>query len=419
VSEPNSSSSKTGHSFSYLFERFPSFVQTFVYREAVEMIRQGMNPWLVSVRKPEDPGPLAARMDGGIFYLPDEKLLRQEVDSRRSEGKIGWRARKAIPRHRGETDSQRMFEAVWIAPELKTRGIKHVHAHYGGMATRTAYWLKKLFGFTYSFTGHANDIFCDTEFPVTNADLAREAKFIVTETDYARRWMEERYPFTKGRVFRVFNGMDPSGFFPREPEGAVPRIISVGRYVEKKGFDILIDACAVLRDRGVAFSCDIIGGGPLHEVLERMVCDRNVGEQVRILGPRSQEEVRRALSESQVFALACQPDEEGGSDNLPTVIAEAMFAGLPCVSTNLAGVPEMIDNGVNGLLVQPRNAMALADGLERLLVDRDFANLLAQAGLVSAREKFSIEKSVRKLRELLAKRARVHDPAHPRGWWPW
>jgi glycosyltransferase involved in cell wall biosynthesis len=101
------------------------------------------------------------------------------------------------------------------------------------------------------------------------------------------------------------------------------------------------------------------------------------------------------------------------------VIAEAMLTGIPCISTNLAGVPEMIDDGVNGLLVQPRNATALADGLERLLVDREFANRLAQAGLASAREKFSIEKSVRELRELLSKKARVHDPARPRSWWPW
>jgi glycosyltransferase involved in cell wall biosynthesis len=419
VSESKSATSKTDHSFAYLFERFPSFVQTFVYREAAEMMRQGMNPWLVSVRRPDDPGSLEAQMDGDIFYLPEEKALRQEVDALRSEGRLGWRVHKAIPRYRGERDSQRMFEAVWLAPKLRARGIKHVHAHFGGIATRTAYWLKKLFDFTYSYTGHANDIFCDTDYPLTNAELAREAKFIVTETDYARRWMEERHPFAKGRVFRVFNGIDPTGFFPRQPAGSVPRIISVGRYVEKKGFDILIDACVVLRDRGVQFLCDIIGGGPLQEVLERMVRDRDVGNFVRILGPRSQDEVRRALAESQVFALACQPDGEGGSDNLPTVIAEAMFTGIPCISTNLAGVPEMIDDGVNGLLVPPRNAAALADGLERLLVDREFADRLAQAGLASAKEKFSIEKSVRELRELLAKKARVHDPTRPRSWWPW
>ena len=409
----------SGNSFAYLFERFPSFVQTFVYREAEEMIRQGMNPWLVSIRKPDDPGPLAAQMQADIFYLPEEKILRSEVDARREQGKLDWRVRKAIPRHRGGRDSQRMFEAVWLAPELKARGIKHVHAHFGGMATRTAYWLRQLFGFTYSYTGHANDIFCDTDYPVTNADLARDAKFIVTETDYARRWMEERHPFTRGKVYRVFNGIDPSGFFPRQAAGLVPRIVSVGRYVEKKGFDILIDACAVLRDRGVEFQCDIIGGGPLQEVLERLVADRDLKNRVRIIGPRPQEDVRRALAEAQVFALACQPDPEGGSDNLPTVIAEAMFTGIPCISTNLAGVPEMIDDGVNGLLVPPRNASALAEGLERLLVDRQLADRLAAEALETARMKFTIESSVRALRELLIKRGRVQDPTQPRRWWPW
>lgn len=420
MSESNDApDSKAENSFAYIFERFPSFVQTFVYREAEEMARQGMNPWMISIRKPDDPGPLAAKLQSEIFYLPEEKTLRTEVDTWREQDKLDWRVRKAIPRHRGERDSQRMFEAIWLAPKLKERGIRHVHAHFGGMATRTAYWLRQLCGISYSYTGHANDIFCDTDYPVTNADLARDAKFIVTETDYARRWMEERHPFTKGRVFRVFNGIDPSGFFPRQPAGAVPRILSVGRYVEKKGFDILIDACAVLRDRGVGFSCEIIGGGPLQDVLERLVRDRGLKDSVRILGPRSQDEVRHALAEAQLFALACQPDPEGGSDNLPTVIAEAMFAGVPCISTNLAGVPEMIEDGVNGLLVPPRNASALADGLERLLIDRKLSDRLATAGLQTARHKFTIEKSVQELRELLVKRGKVQDPTQPRRWWHW
>src|SRR3954451_20392618 len=93
------------YSFAYLFERFPSFVQTFVYREAVEMVRQGAKPWLVSVRRPDDPGPLAEKVDAEIFYLPEEKKLRDEVDARRAARQLGWRAHRAIPRHRGEKDS--------------------------------------------------------------------------------------------------------------------------------------------------------------------------------------------------------------------------------------------------------------------------------------------------------------------------
>lgn len=403
------------HPFAYLFERFPSFVQTFVYREAVEMVRQGVNPWLVSVRRPDDPGELAEKIDAEVFYLPEEKKLRDEVDARRAAKKLGWRARRAIPKHRGERDSQRMFEAIWLAPELKARGIRHVHAHFGGLATRTAWWLRELFGISYSFTGHANDIFCDTDFPISNAGLARDATFIVTETDYARRWMEERHPFVKGKVFRVFNGIDPAGFFPREPARAIPRFVSVGRYVEKKGFDVLIAASALLRDRGFAFTCDIVGGGPLHETLAAQIEALRLGDRVTLLGPRSQTEVRRILAAAECFVLACQPDSEGGSDNLPTVIAEAMFAGMPCISTTIAGVPEMITPGVDGLLVPPKDATALAGAMEQFLTDARLAEQLRSNALRSAHEKFAIERTVGDLRCLLSE----HASTARRRWWFW
>ncbi|MEQ1860353.1 MAG: glycosyltransferase family 4 protein [Chthoniobacteraceae bacterium] len=399
--------------FAYLFERFPSFVQTFVYREAAEMVRQGAEPWLVSIRRPDDE--LSEPLDAPVFYLPEEKALRDEVDARRAARKVPWRARRAIPRHRNEADSQRMFEAIWLEPELKARGVRHVHAHFGGMAARTAWWLRKLFGFTYSYTGHANDIFCETEYPVSNAELARRARFVVTETDYARGWMERRHPFAKGKVFRVFNGIEPAGFPPREAESEVPRIVSVGRYVEKKGFDVLIEACAKLRRRGVAFTCEIIGGGPMHEALARMIELRELEDFVTLVGPRTQPEVRRALAGAQLFVLACRQDSEGGSDNLPTVIAEAMFAGVPCISTKIAGVPEMIADGRTGVLVPARDAFSLAAAMERLLGDRLLAAKLGANGRDFARERFTIERSVAELRRLLRERAGVGR----RGWWPW
>jgi glycosyltransferase involved in cell wall biosynthesis len=364
------------------------------------------------VRRPEDPGELAARIEAEVCYLPEEKALRDEVDARRKARRLGWRAHRAIPRQRREPDSQRMFEAIWLAPELRARGIRHVHAHFGGLAARTAWWLRRLFGLTYSYTGHANDIFCETDFPVSNALLARDAAFIVTETDYARRWMEQRHPCTRGKVFRVFNGIDPTGFPSRATDGGVPRIVSVGRLVEKKGYDVLIDACARLRARGVVFTCEILGDGPLHAALVAQIAARGVGDCVRLAGPQAQEGVRTALARAQLFVLACQPDAEGGSDNLPTVIAEAMFTGVPCVSTQLAGVPEMIVDGESGLLVPPRDAAALAQAIERVLADAALAERLGAAGQQRARALFTIENSVRDLRALLGRHTR-------RPWWHW
>jgi len=397
-------------SFAYLFERFPSFVQTFVHREAVEMVRQKMEPWLVSIRRPDDPGELAERLDVDVFYAPEEKQLRAEVDARRAARKLPWRAHKAIPRHRGEPDAQRMFEAIWLAPRLRERGIRHIHAHFGGMAARTAWWLRELFGFSYSFTGHANDIFCDTDFPVTNEALVRGARFVVTETDYARRWMEEKYPFARGKIFRVFNGIAMDGFPPRQPAGAVPRIVSVGRYVEKKGFGDLIEACRLLRGRGLQFECDIIGEGPLEAALREQIAAAQLEDRVHLLGPRAQAEVRQRLAAAQLFALACVPDREGGSDNLPTVIMEAMASALPVVSTRIAGVPEMITDGAEGYLVQPRDPPEFAAAMEKFLRDPDLARRCGASGRASAVAKFSIENTTRALKHLLVRLAAVAAP---------
>lgn len=399
------------HSFAYLFERFPSFVQTFVYREAVEMVRQEMNPWLVSLRRPDDPGDLSEKLDVEVFYAPEEKELRAEVDQQRKQRQLPWRPHKAIPRHRHEPDAQRMFEAIWLGPRLREKGIRHVHAHFGGVAARTAWWLRKLYGIGYSFTGHANDIFCDTDFPVSNADLVRDARLVVTETDYARRWMEAKYPWARGKVFRVFNGVSIDGFPAKEPASGIPRIISVGRYVEKKGFDDLIRACGLLRDRAIDFVCGIVGGGPLGESLQAQITEAKLDTQVELLGPRSQSEVRRMLAAAQVFVLACVPEKDGGSDNLPTVIMEAMLARTPVISTQLAGVPEMIDQGKDGLLVPPHDPAALAGAMEKLLADPTAAEGLGKQGRTAAEEKFAVDKTTRALKHLLAARAPIVIPA--------
>lgn len=402
------------NSFAYLFERFPSFVQTFVYREAAEMVRRGMEPWLVSIRRPDDPVDLAAELDADVFYLPEEKELRAEVDAWRAAGQLRGRARREIAARRGEKDAQRLFEAVWLAPRLRERGVRHVHAHFGGMAARTAWWLRRLFGFTYSFTGHANDIFCATDFPVSNAELVAQARFVVTETDHARRWMEEQYPTARGRLHRVFNGIALDGFPPRAPASGVTRILSVGRSVEKKGFGDLIEACRLLRARGVALICEIVGGGPLEAALHAQIQAAQLGGQVRLLGPRPQAEVRRLLAQAHVFVLACVVEAGGGSDNLPTVLMEAMVAGVPVVSTRVAGVPEMIADGEDGLLVPPHDPSALADAVAKIAGDPSLATRLSTQAQKRAAEKFAVGRTTRELQCLLIQHAGVFPPATAR-----
>lgn len=410
------------HSFAYLFERFPSFVQTFVYREAEEMVRQGVNPLLVSVREPEDAEELRHKTGTGVVYLPSEKALRADVEERRSS--FSSTQRRALSRWRSLPDSGRIFEALWLGQKLKAQGIRHVHAHFGALAARTAWHMQQLWGIGYSFTGHANDIFCETDFPITNGKIARDARFIVTETDFARQWMEQKHPSTQGRVFRIFNGIRLDEFPAHVETTGVPRIVSVGRYVEKKGFPDLIAACALLRDRGLEFQCDIIGDGPMKEELAALIAERSLQKCVNLTGPRAQEEVRQNIASAHVSVLACRKDKDGGSDNLPTVIMEAMACGTPVVSTRVAGVPEMIDDGVNGLLVNEGDIPGLAAAIERLLTDKPVAQKMGAQALQSAREKFAIENSAARLIELLVHHARIKLlPAflreHPQLRLPW
>lgn len=402
------------NSFAYLFERFPSFVQTFVHREAAEMVRQGMDPWLVSIRRPEDSGDVAEQINADIFYLPEADAMRAEIDAQIASGQADGGVRRAVAEWRKKPDSNRIFEAAWLAPKLRERGIRHVHAHFGGMAARTAWLLKKHFGFSYSFTGHANDIFCENDFPITNEMLVRGATLVVTETDFARRWMEEKYPFARGRIVRVFNGVATDGFAPHAPVNSVPQIVSVGRSVEKKGFADLIEACRLLRERGRAFECSIVGGGPLDTILQTRIDRANLDRLVRLLGPRSQSEVRELLSASHIFVLASVPESGGGSDNLPTVIVEAMLAGMPIVSTRVAGIPEMIVDGETGFLVSPKDPPALASAIEKLLADPVLAARFGKRARQAAVEKFAIEKTTNALKHLLVDRCGVRAPLSAR-----
>jgi colanic acid/amylovoran biosynthesis glycosyltransferase len=397
--------------FAYLFERFPSLTQTFCYREVIEMVAQGMAPKIYSIRVPEEavadvPGELLAQ----IQYLPPDEELTALVKQLRHERNIPRAMNHTLRDWSGKTDKHRVYAAAWLGPKLREAKIRHVHAHFAGIAARTAYWLKKFYGITFSFTGHANDIFVDTDFPVSLSDLMEEARFVATETDFSRDWLVRKFPQHAAKTFRVYNGITVPEKAEPLPENATPRILSVGRYIEKKGFPILIEACAQLRDRGVEFECDIVGGGPMQAELESQVTRLSLDGKVRLPGSVPNSEVRRYFSKCDVFALPCMLEKEGGMDNLPTVIVEAMAHGRPVISTGIAGVPEMIIDGKTGYLAEDRSPASVAASLEKLLKDRALRQELGSRGNALAQEKFATETTTRSLKHLLVRYGRFLPP---------
>jgi glycosyltransferase involved in cell wall biosynthesis len=389
--------------FAYLFERFPSFGQTFCYREVVELAQQGITPPIFSIRNPKDEPPQdwETRIIQRVQYLPEEKELLDDVRRASKKAKLTAEIIAALDEWGRRTDFLRLYQAVYVGMRLQEMGIRHVHAHFAGMAARTAFGIHKFFSITFSFTAHANDIFAPRDFEIGLDKLVDEARVIVTETDYAAQFLRERFPKRADRIHRIYNGLNLAEFGRSDFSSTPPLMIAVGRLISKKGFANLIRACELLAKGGKSFRCEIIGEGPLENELRAQIEQLDLQNRVALSGAKPQREVRQRLAAASVFVLPSVVDAQGGMDNLPTVIMEAMATGLPVISTNISGIPEMVVQNETGFLVQPGDAVALSGAMEKIIDDRQLTQKLGQAGYKRVQELFSIEKNARDLCALI------------------
>lgn len=388
----------------YLFERFPSFGQHFIYREVAEMARQGLDAQLFSIRRPHDEP--AENWDSEavshVQYLPEEKRLVAEIDRELSRGHLPAAAADAIRTWGRQTDFLRLYQAAYVGLRLRESGVRRLHAHFAGMAARTAHWIREFFGIGYSFTAHANDIFAPRDFIIGIQRLIESAEAVVTVSDFAVHGLQGRFPDAAAKIHRVYNGIAVESFARATFEEPLPKIVSVGRLIEKKGFADLIDACAELARRRHMFAAEIIGEGPLEHELRGKIAQCGLANQISLVGPLPQREVAMRLARATMFVLPCRTESGGGMDNLPTVIMEAMAAALPVISTRVAGVPEMIEDQVTGFVVAERDIAAITTAMTKLLDNRELARDFGARGREAALQKFAIAKTVGELRQLLA-----------------
>jgi glycosyltransferase involved in cell wall biosynthesis len=404
----------------YLYSRYPVLSQTFCDAEMLALERLGFEleigsvyPPLTSLRHEH-----IACLRAPIHYAPPQEILKISEKNAKMDGK--W-PRNLVDRHQRKYGpsvkaEQRARNALYFADHFKRRGVDHVHVHFANRAAHTAMFLKEISGIPFSVTAHGQDFMKD----LGNDDLLREicaaAEFVAAETDYSRDLLRQRCPDSAGKIHRVYNGMDLLRFPTPNEEAAGPagpsrtgiasypvHIISIGRLVAFKGFEYLIDACADLARRGLEFSCEIIGDGPLRGDLEARIRRLKLSDRVHLLGSLSQGAVLEKLRAADIFALASVTDKQGASDVFPTVIIEAMAAARPIVSTRLAGIPESVVNGETGLLVPPEDTMALADALRRLIEGAKLRLHYGRAGRARIEQHFRIEHTVAPLIELLQK----------------
>lgn len=356
----------------YVLKMFPRLSETFVLNEILELERQGVGLSIFSLRAPTDGrfhGALAG-LQAAVDYAAAERSESMWRALRRVPGEprfSGWdRAAAFTRRHALAKDLELLLKAALVAARVRQHGLDHLHAHFATSAAQVAALAHLMTGVPYSFTAHAKDIFRDDVDRNLFAELASLASFVVTVSDYNREFILERMPGVPAdRLVRLYNGIDLSSFRMRgsEPTGT-PHIVSIGRLVPKKGFADLLQALALCRDRDLEFRATIAGEGPEEQALRTLSSRLGLDGHVHFAGALTHSEVRELIGRATVSALACVEDVDGNRDALPTVLLESLAAGVPVVSTRLAGIPEIVgDEG--GELVSPGDTAGLAAALTR------------------------------------------------------
>jgi len=295
------------------------------------------------------------------------------------------------------------LQAGFIARQvLQSGSIRHLHAHFCHTSTTVTMLASRLSGVTFSFTAHAKDIYREDMNPgdLLSVKLQR-ARFAVTCTQANQIYLE-RLSSPETPLHTIYHGLDLSLFTPapKDSQGK-PLILSVGRLVEKKGFVYLVEALRLLKDKGYDFDCRIIGGEDQHAATIKKAIERlNLSDTVSLHSAVTQEELKRIYQQASIFVLPCQVLESGDRDGIPNVLVEAMAMELPVVSTNISGIPELIEDRVNGLLVPQKNSAALASVIEELLNSSELRRQFGKAGREKVRREFDSKQNVQALKTL-------------------
>jgi glycosyltransferase involved in cell wall biosynthesis len=393
---------------------YPRLSETFIAQEILGLEREGLDLVIVSMRRPTEGKrhPAHEEVKAPVLYLPEylhEEPLRVLAAAGRLLFQRGfWRAflcfardcAKEPTRHR----VRRFGQAIVLAAEWP-KGATWLHAHFIHTPASVALYASLITGVPWTCSAHAKDIW--TSSPDELERKLRSARWVVTCTragfDYLRQ-----LGAGSGRIVLSYHGIDLKRFerWSQEPshrDGSRADdpvvILSVGRAVEKKGHDVLLRALAELPS-DLAWRFIHIGGGDGLSSLQNLARELGIGERVVWDGARAQDHVLERYRQSDIFALACRIGHDGDRDGLPNVLVEAGSQRLPCVSTDLPGVVELLRDGVNGLIVKPENPSLLAEALGKLIVDASLRLRLGEAAEKIVRENFDHKRSVRQLVEL-------------------
>ena len=422
----------------YLMSRFPKATETFVLYEILELERLGHHVEIFPlVRERESvvqPG-AAALVERAHDLRPwSRPVLAAQLHwlRRRPGAYVGSWLGAIRGTFRSPRFLLRALVAVPIGAAIARRvvelDLEHIHAHWATHPTLAAWVASRLSGRPYSFTAHAHDI--QVERAMLDEKI-RSARFVVTISEANRRLLAGWYgPTADAKTIVIHCGADPAVFappLPSEPEPAITAsqtdpaehsepagpaggvVVSVASLQPQKGHRVLIEACGLLRDRGRAVRCTLVGEGEERLALEAQIRALDLGDVVSLVGAQPRDQVVLLVEGADVVVQPSIVLPSGKTEGIPVALMEALAAERAVVASAVSGIPELVVDGVTGVLVQPGDAAALAQAIERLLDDPALRMRLGQAGRRKVLAEFDLHKNT----VLLAERFRESVGANP------
>jgi colanic acid/amylovoran biosynthesis glycosyltransferase len=372
----------------YFLSRYPAVSHTFFLKEILGLRRMGFKIEVASVNPPDRPmselPPREAEEADNTYYLKRTSIweaLYVIVTVTLVHPTVAFRGLRASLRLGGWDIPRKIYalfymvEAFLLGRWMKRRGLNHLHVHFGGSVATVAMITAETWGLEYSLTIHGPEEFYEVDYCYLPRKIER-AKFIFCISDFCRsQLMKYCDPGHWDKMHVVRLGVDPEEFTPVMHAGNPHlQIVCVGRLVPAKGQHILLRAFSSLHAKGHAVHLTLVGDGPDLPSLKQEVAEKGLEASVTFRGALNHDETRRQLAEADIFALA------SFAEGIPVALMEAMAMGIPCVTTSIAGIPELIRDKEDGLLVSASSAESLACAIESLLVDRELRERLGAAG---------------------------------------
>ncbi len=297
-----------------------------------------------------------------------------------------------------------LTEACVLVRQMDQRELTHIHNQFADSSCTVAMLAAEISGTRFSFTIHGPGIFFEPKLWRLD-EKAERAQFVACISHFCRsQTMAHCRSANWDRLHIVHCGIDLADFVSREHEGSATRLLFVGRLAPIKGLTVLIEAFSQLAEEHPQLSLDIVGDGPARAELEQLVGERSFSKRIRFLGYRSEEEVGELLKEAEIFVLA------SFAEGVPVVLMEAMAAGVPCLATRVAGIPELIEDGESGLLAPAGDIDSLVARLRELISQPDLRNRLARAGRAKVESEFDLNREAAWLARLFSERMRGESP---------